>query len=146
MSAENGRRTRPCWCCWRSAPTPPMTCGSCGICRYCSKVSSAALEERAQDLARGVWILRCSTSRASLNLDACRQQAKHGGVAEPIRRYGMLTRRGRKEAKTKGFAISDWKKCADRLSLPRGIELLHFSDAQYLRTCLKADSRAWVGH
>jgi hypothetical protein len=50
-------------------------------------VSSAALEERAQDLqAQRAWISRCSTSRASLNLMPVDNERKHGGVAEPIRR------------------------------------------------------------
>jgi hypothetical protein len=72
------------------------------------RVSSAALEERAQDRlqAQRAWISRCSTSRASLNLDACNER-KHGGVAEPIRRIGKGFNPKKKGKEITSFAISD---------------------------------------
>jgi hypothetical protein len=51
----------------------------------------------------------------------------------------------RRDRPTKSFAISDWKKCADRLLyLPRVLKFPFFSDL-VLGTCLKADWRAWMG-
>jgi hypothetical protein len=52
------------------------------ICRYCSKAVNAALEERAQDSRKGAWILRCSTSRASLSLISVDNERNHGGGAD----------------------------------------------------------------
>jgi hypothetical protein len=47
---------------------------------------------------KGVWISRCSTSRASLNLMPVDNERKHGGVAEPIRRWmAMDINRKRKD-------------------------------------------------
>jgi hypothetical protein len=85
-----GNETLPQCCAGPVRQKPVLTCGSCGICRYCNEVSSAALEERAQD---GLQAQRACGFRAvqhpgiAKSLKPADNEAKHGGVAEPIRRF-----------------------------------------------------------
>jgi hypothetical protein len=51
----------------------------------------------------------------------------------------ILTPKRKGKEPTESFAISDWKKCADRLLFYREVLKFLFFQAQYLRTCLKAD-------
>jgi hypothetical protein len=59
--------------------------------------------------------------RASLNLMPVDNERKHGGVAEPIRRFiaRMLPRKGKKRINQLKALISEWKNADRLLHLPR---------------------------
>jgi hypothetical protein len=77
-----------------------LTCGSQGSAATAAKRSKAALEERAQDSckrkARGFAAF--NIPRIAKSLMPVDNERKHGGVAEPIRRFmaDINMRRGKK--------------------------------------------------
>jgi hypothetical protein len=77
-------------------------------------MSSAALEERAQDRLQAQRAMDFALFNIPRILVMMPEQRKHG-CSRPFRRLWQDINPKRKEKKIqlKGFAISDWKKCAD---------------------------------
>jgi hypothetical protein len=91
-------------------------------------VSSAALEERTQIGCKRkgrVDFALFNIPRIAKSLMPVDNERKHGGVAEPIRRLWQVITTKRRNGQL-NFAISVWKKCADRLLSTAVLKFLIF--------------------